>query len=411
MSRMVSITLEPKFHRGKKRLLVRFRHNPVITSLVRSMHGRYSATYSSWYVNFSEENIQYLRAQFIDFNLRLVSEVEPVEINYRDEAIRKRRIASGAASYIGELSDHQKAEIIEYKQYLMGQRYSKSTVVSYLTFVRSFLGYFKKKESAYITMRDIHEYNYEVIIKNKYSVSYQRQFIGAIKLFFDYVTHCSFDTEELLRPKKENKLPSVLSKEEIRQLLLCTRNIKHKAILSTIYSSGLRIGEVLSLRISDIDTDRMQIHVKMAKGRKDRYVKMSKANMFLVQQYLHKYTPLRYLFEGPDNNAYSSSSVRQILKRSCEKAGITKRVTPHTLRHSYATHLLELGVDLRYVQTFLGHKKPETTMIYTHISSEKVDNLVNPLDELFKEELVYLSDKRNKFSTEPTLIPQNDWGY
>lgn len=237
------------------------------------------------------------------------------------------------------------------------------------------------------------------------------QFIGAVKLFFNYVTHCSFDTEELERPMKEKTLPTVLSKLEVKQILVNTRNLKHKAVLSTIYSSGLRIGEVLNLRLNDIDTDRMQIHIKNAKGKKDRYVKMSKANYMVLKSYLHQYVPKLYLFEGPDNNRYSSSSIRQVLGRACQKSGIKKHVTPHTLRHSYATHLLELGIDLRYVQAFLGHKKPETTMIYTHISTEKVDNLANPLDEMFKEELVSLTDMRNRNLFKPTLIPNSDWGY
>ena len=188
-------------------------------------------------------------------------------------------------------------------------------------------------------------------------------------------------------------------------------NLKHKTILSTIYAAGLRIGEVLNMRIDDIDIDRMQIHIKNAKGKKDRYVKLSKANLLVIKQYLHRFAPQKYLFEGQDSVQYSSCSIRQFLKRSCKKAGITKYVTPHTLRHSYATHMLELGIDLRYVQAFLGHSKPETTMIYTHISSQKVDNMVNPLDELFKEELSTLQDKRILNSSEPTLIPQNDWGY
>ena len=203
----------------------------------------------------------------------------------------------------------------------------------------------------------------------------------------------------------------MLSKEEIRKLLVCTTNLKHKAVLGTIYSAGLRISEALNLRIGDVDILRMQIHVRNAKGRKDRYIKLSEANLLILKQYLPKYAPHGYLFEGPKNRKYSSSSVRQILGRSCKRAGIKKRVTPHTLRHSYATHLLELGIDLRYVQEFLGHKKPETTMIYTHISSEKVGNMANPLDELFKEELAGIANKRNNFSPEPALIQQNDWGY
>jgi len=371
------------------------------------MGGHYSITHNAWYVNFSEENLLYLQEQLITYHVLLVNGENGQGKSHGNGKVKLR----SAASYIGVLNETQQEEIKLYEQYLRGQRYAKSSIESYKMFVQSFLGYYKDKKSAYITLRDIHRYNYEVIIKNHYSISYQRQFISAIKLFFDYVTHCTFDTAELERPRKESKLPSVLSKAEIRQILVCTTNLKHKAILRTIYSAGMRVGELLNLYIGDVDADRMQIHIKNAKGKKDRYVKLAKANFMVVQRYLHQYTPNLYLFEGPDGGKYSSSSVRQILRRSCKKAGISKHVTPHTLRHSYATHMLELGIDLRYVQAFLGHKKPETTMIYTHISSEKVDQMVNPLDELFKEELVALSDKRNGFVAKATLIPTNDWGY
>jgi site-specific recombinase XerD len=403
-----SVKLQPVYHRSAERLLVRFWYNAELVQLVRSMGGRYSATHSCWHVAFSEENIKYIREQLVEYGVILLKREQE-----RPEARSKKegRLAHGAAAYIGRLNDEQKEEIIQFEQYMRVQRYSNNTVKAYLAFVRSFLGFCKNKPSAYIMLSDVHKYNYEVIIKNRYSISYQRQFIGAVKLFFNNVVYCYFNTEELERPVKERKLPVVLSKEEVRQVLVCTRNIKHKAILTTIYGAGLRVGELLNLRIGDVDPNRLQIHVKGGKGKKDRYVKMSKANLLVVQRYLNRFTPYRYLFEGPGRARYSASSVRNILKVACERAGIRKRVTPHTLRHSYATHLLELGVDLRYVQSFLGHKKPETTMIYTHISSEKVSNLVNPLDELFKEELVFLADKRNTFATEPALIPQNDWGY
>lgn len=409
MKNKISVTLEIEEHRSAKRILVSYWHNPDITNLIRSMGGRYSATHNSWYVRFSEDNLVYLKEQLAGYNVFFIAD-EKNQDNIKQQN-GSSQIASGASVYVGNLSKEKKDEIELYKQYLYGQRYSKSTISSYLQFIQSFLGFFHDKPSAYITLRDIHKYNYEVIIKNKYSISYQRQFIGAVKLFFKYVTYCSFDTDELERPMKEKRLPTVLSKAEVKQILVNTRNLKHKAVLSTIYSAGLRIGEVLNLRINDIDRDRMQIHIKNAKGKKDRYVKMSKANYMVLKSYLQRYVPKIYLFEGPDNNRYSSSSIRQVLRRACQKSGITKHVTPHTLRHSYATHLLELGIDLRYVQAFLGHKKPETTMIYTHISSEKVDNLANPLDELFKEELVSLTDMHNRNLTKPALIPQNDWGY
>lgn len=393
-------------HRGAEQLLIYFWHDAHVSDIIRSMGGRYSATHGSWYVRHSEAQVKFLKEHLADYHIVWRPRDQPIT-----EQTKKHRMAKGAASYRKELSADQEQEIVLYEQYLRVQRYSKSTIEAYLTFLRSFLGFSSPKQSAYITLSDIHKYNYEVVIKNNYSISYQRQFIGAVKLFFNYVVHCSFDTDDLERPRKSRTLPIVLSKEEIRQILVCTTNLKHKALLSTIYGAGLRIGEVLKLRINDIDPDRLQIHVRAGKGKKDRYVKMSKANMLVLRRYLTAYAPYRFLFEGPGRKQYSNSSVRQLLKAACKRAGISKRVTPHTLRHSYATHLLELGVDLRYVQAFLGHRKPETTMIYTHISSEKVDQMVNPLDELFKEELAGLADKRNSISSKPALIPQNDWGY
>ncbi len=144
---------------------------------------------------------------------------------------------------------------------------------------------------------------------------------------------------------------------------------------------------------------------------RSRYVKMSQANLVLLRQYYRKYRPRLYLFEGSDGSQYSSTSIRKILQRACHTSGINKRVTPHTLRHSYATHLLELGVDLRYVQAMLGHSRPETTMIYTHISTAKIQNMANPFDELVQEEIAAQRDNGNKKLQKGSIIPENYWGY
>jgi len=165
-------------------------------------------------------------------------------------------------------------------------------------------------------------------------------------------------------------------------LIRVTRNLKHRAILTLLYSAGLRIGELLRLRLSDIDFQRKQVHIRNAKGRKDRYVFLADTFMPLLSNYLATYSPEHLFVEGFKGEPYSASSVRSFLKQSCKLAGITKRVTPHTLRHSFATHLLENGVDIRYIQELLGHSKPETTMIYTHVSKRQLMKIQSPLDTL-----------------------------
>jgi site-specific recombinase XerD len=209
---------------------------------------------------------------------------------------------------------------------------------------------------------------------------------------------------------KEKKLPEVLSKQEIKMLIHQISNLKHRALISTIYAAGLRVSEALNLTLKDIDSQRMLVHVRLSKGRKDRVVKLSEANLYLLRQYYRAYKPRRYLFEGPGGKKYSAGSVRKIISKACAGAGIIKKVSPHTLRHSYATHLLELGVDLRYVQAMLGHSRPETTMIYTHISTVKIQDMANPFDELVKEEMEKLQDKANKKLPKDAIIPENKWG-
>ena len=189
------------------------------------------------------------------------------------------------------------------------------------------------------------------------------------------------------RPQKEVILPTVCSEEEIKQLLSSIKNIKHKAILSTIYSAGLRISELINLPIAAIDSDRMQIRIEKAKGKKDRYTILSKKLLELLRMYFKQERPHYWLFEGMGSTKekpiqYSTRSVQSILSKALREVGITKHVTVHTLRHSFATHLLENGTDLRYIQSLLGHSNSKTTEIYTHVTTKGFNQIISPLDKL-----------------------------
>jgi site-specific recombinase XerD len=313
---------------------------------------------------------------------------------------------------VGEDLSERHIELIDkFTVYLRGSRYSPSTIKTYRNWVIEFLFFHRRKLSGQFEIEDVHRFNHNVILARGYSVSSQRQFIGALKLFFTHACKEGPDPEALERPRKDNRLPEVLNKQEIVRILSATKNLKHRTLLSLLYSCGLRVGELIGLVPADLDFERMLVRVRMSKGRKDRYVRVGGAAHVLLQRYLGRYHPVQFLFEGPGGGRYSPSSIRKILRRSCGVAGITKRVTPHTLRHSYATHMLELGVDIRYIQAMLGHRRPETTMIYTHISTHKIQNLPNPLDELVREQLESLPDKGNSDPPKFPLIPGKLWGY
>jgi site-specific recombinase XerD len=339
---------KPIKHRGSQRIAVYFEKNAEWIARIKKLEGAiWSQTLGVWHIPDNEENR-------VKFKLTPLSHTVP--------------------------SSEGIAQIEKFKQYLRSKRYSESTITTYSEALKSFLVFYREKAVADIKNEDVIVYNNEYILKNKLSASYQNQTINALKLFFKIIHDTKIVVEELHRPKNAKTLPNVLSKEETLKLIDVTSNLKHKTLLALIYSSGLRISEAINMKITDIDSQRMLIHVKNAKGKKDRYTLLSTKVLELLKEYYRIYKPTVFLFEGQFEEQYSSRSAQAVLHQSAKKAGITKQISLHTLRHSFATHLLESGTDLRYIQELLGHSSPKTTMIYTHVSSTSLKNIMNPFD-------------------------------
>lgn len=260
------------------------------------------------------------------------------------------------------------------------KRYSLNTINSYQSHLRLTELHFEGRDFESIQDQELFEFIYHLVHVKKISSSYQRQIVGALKLFYKEVYNRSIPFEYLKVQRHEQKLPVVLSKAEVRKIIDCTENLKHKAIISLLYGSGLRIGELLELRKSDIDSNRMLIHVREAKGKKDRYTILSQQVLVILRSYYLQFKPADYLFEGQKGGKYSSESAGKVFKRSLKKGGVSKQATLHTLRHSFATHLLEDGVSVAHIQKLLGHNNIKTTLIYTHIAQDSLYKIKSPLD-------------------------------
>lgn len=357
------IYLEQKIHRKESQLLLRFSFHSKLVALVKSIKDTYwSKTINAWYLKDSQENLDLILSVF-----KNITEVDTSKISKK--ILFKRNLTAS-----------QKKLLNNFYLFLKGKRYSPSTIQTYTFFVADFVNFHTKTSLEELTNRAVELFIETVFIERNYSVSSQRQFISALKIFILFYPHTKINNLVLERPKRSRKLPSVLSQEEVLKIIQCTQNIKHRAILALIYSCGLRISELINLKLIDFHIERKQLIVKNGKGRKDRYVSLADSFLPLLSNYYHSYRPKIYFAEGKNGGRYSAESVRKFLRKSCLRAQIKKTVTPHTLRHSYATHLLENGVDIRYIQSLLGHAKPETTMIYTHVKRKDLMDIQNPLD-------------------------------
>ncbi len=278
------------------------------------------------------------------------------------------------------LTESEETAVLKLVEQLMLQRYSHNTIRTYR---QAFYQYLMETENSLINPdRDqIRNYLLKQIKTQKWSESTQNTFINALAFYFRKVSRLEIDLRNL-RPREPKSLPNVLSEEEVIKILKACENTKHKTILMLIYSAGLRLSELISIRKDDLHFASNKIFVKSGKGKKDRYSLLSEKMKAQVQAYISEYRPRYWLFEGQTEEQYSVRSVQAILRRAVEKAGVNPFATVHTLRHSFATHLLERGTDIRYIQEILGHNSVKTTEIYTHITKKGGDQIKSPLDNL-----------------------------
>jgi integrase/recombinase XerD len=378
---MKKIIVTKEFHRGRSVLLMHFERDNELQNICKNFGATYSATHKAWYIDNNKENLKLIlnsfrQKAFVDANQVFNSSKLP----HKQTGIIEKKIE---AEKFPVLSKEKELKIQEFSQWLLSKRYSLSTIKTYTDALRTFLRFFNDKQIHEINHKDLIQFNNEYILKHNLSSSFQNQIVNAIKLFFKKIENCNMEVELIHRPKREKKLPNVLSKEEIKAILEAPSNIKHKAMLSLIYACGLRRSELLNLKISDIDSKRHLLIIKNAKGKKDRVVPISDKLINMLREYYKAYRTKTWLFEGQKAaEQYSEKSLQSVLKQALQKAKISKPATLHWLRHSYATHLLESGTDLRYIQELLGHKSSKTTEIYTHVTEKSLQKIKSPFDDL-----------------------------
>lgn len=289
-------------------------------------------------------------------------------------------------SYLGQWQPKENKAFcrVDFLDTMQAKNYSMQTIITYKKMIERFLNDKKHqgRTIAEFEVADINHYHEEWAAAGG-SASSLNQSVNALRLYFIHVTGARLELENIHRPKKEKLLPKVLSSAELKALIHASKvNDKHYLILMLLYGGGLRISELLNIKLSDIEQDRQLLRIPQAKGKKDRYTLLPEAILQHIEIYLKKHQPKVYLFEGQFGGKYSSSSVQQFIKKYGKMAGIDKRIHPHMLRHSFATHLLESGTDLRYIQQLMGHQSSKTTEIYTHVSQKFLGKIKSPADQL-----------------------------
>ncbi len=273
--------------------------------------------------------------------------------------------------------------LISFGHYMKCRRYSSNTIKTYTEAIEQFFKFHADKSPDSIGIPDFIDFNTRYILEKKLSASYQNQIINALKLFYRNRFNRVMNVENLERPRREKRLPNVLSKAEVKALLDAPSNLKHRAMLSLIYACGLRRSELLHLTPKDVLSDRYLLFIRQSKGKKDRVLPISPKIIEMLRAYYKAYKPKVWLFEGQvPGTPYSERSLQLVLKHALKKVCNTKPVSLHWLRHSYATHLLESGTDLRYIQELLGHSSSKTTEIYTHVSNKNLQQIRSPFDDL-----------------------------
>lgn len=366
---------------GMDQVLVRHSYCRQLFAQLRCLPAlRYDSKLKGWVAHLEELKLDALILQ--------LKKIAPL---YLDARLKLDKIEELAAAWQPNRNGSalQESEMFTvpqaYLEVLFARNYSRSTIKTYHSLLLRFMRSLHLKDGealSTLTAEEVNRYHAQWLASGKAVSGTVNQSVNAIRFYYKQVAKISMAIEDVLRPQRPRQLPRVMERQEVVDLIRAAGNVKHRAMLGLIYAAGLRCGELLKLRIVDVQLERRQLIIREGKGAKDRITMLSQRAILLLQAYLEQYTPKKYLFEGQWGEAYSSSSLRKVLRNAMSRANIHKPYTLHCLRHSFATHLLEDGTDLRYIQTLLGHNSSKTTEIYTHVSQTAINNIQSPLDRL-----------------------------
>lgn len=356
MNDFTPYTFTLKEHNNQRIILIHFKLNDTLKNQIKKLKdSKWDKELQSWYVPDTSE----YRKLF----------------NLPEDFLLGKHVLS-------KISMHNRDEILRLINQLKLKGYSPNTIRAYAHEFAQYLYYLKDLNANECGEKEVRSYLIFCIDDLKLTENSIHSRINAVKFYYEKVLFQERVFFEIPRPKKQSKLPKALNMHEVRKILDATENLKHNTMLKLCYGMGLRLSEILNLKISNIDSKNMRVHIERGKGKKDRFVNLPESLLEQLRSYYIEYKPKVYLFEGQFGGQYSSRTVQEVFKKSLKKANITKKVGIHSLRHSFATHLLENGTDIRFIQELLGHNDIKTTFIYTHVSDRTIRKIVSPLDNL-----------------------------
>jgi integrase/recombinase XerD len=388
---MITIILEPLFHRGEERIALIFSVSKKLYDAIKRVQDmRWSSSHRRWHMPCTREACESLALYVQDLAVLDVSSVKTY-LQQKNTLLPppspKVHYTQAKMMLMYPLSEVNLEALKQFRDLLVLKGYSENTIRNYINEFHHLLRLLGKQPVYELEKQHILSYLLWLLEKQGYSETHVHTTVNAVKFYFEKVLKREAEFYDLPRPKKPFKLPSVLAESEVLEMILRIDNLKHRCMLMAGYSAGLRVSEIVALKLRDIDSKRMMIHIRNAKGKKDRMVPLSQVFLDNLRAYYKIYTPKEYIFEGQHGGKYSMRSVQKIVQQAKVKSGIWKTGGTHMLRHSYATHLLETGTDIRIIQELLGHNSITTTMRYTHVSKKDIGRIESPLDKLNWKEL------------------------
>ncbi len=361
-------------HKGEKRIKLEFENKAHLTDAVKKIPGRkWSKTMNAWHIPKDKKLLEQLVAA--------ISQKENLPSPAIATVSKVAKTTTALQSFI-PINETQQLALRAYIEMLKLRNYSENTIRNYSNWFLIFLRHFPNRKPSDIHKNEIMDFLVKFRNSPKWSATSQNQLVNAIKYFYEQLLKQPREYYDLPRAQKPHQLPTVFDESEIFAIIKATENLKHKTILCLAYAGGLRISEIVNLKIMDVDSKRMVITLRQAKGKKDRQVMLAERLLIMLRAYFTEYKPKTWMFEGQYGEQYTTRSIGKVMEACKKKAGIKKKGSIHALRHSFATHLLEGGTDLLIIKELLGHTNIRTTMTYTHVSKKTINKVQSPLDKL-----------------------------